>query len=114
MTKGCHGDASSGGFGDMDSDVKVVGNLGEPVADVALGAEPKLVAVGEPSSEGFTDEQTGGVVAGADGGGLIEQWSRIEDLKDLGWGRRMACWSESASSPESCPVPGWWMRCSSR
>ncbi|MEZ5374075.1 MAG: hypothetical protein R2704_15370 [Microthrixaceae bacterium] len=50
--------AGSGlGFGDVDGDVEVGGDVGEAVADVAWGAEPELVAVGEPGGEGFADEQ---------------------------------------------------------
>lgn len=108
------GATGSGGFGDVDGDVEVIGDFGEPGADVALRAEPELVAVGESGGEGLADEKAAGAVAAADGGSLIEQRSGVEDLQDLGWGRRMACWSPSASSAESWPGPGWWTRCRSR
>ncbi|MGH9111865.1 MAG: hypothetical protein ACRDZN_06155 [Acidimicrobiales bacterium] len=99
----------------MDGDVEVGGDVGEAVADVSFGAEPELVAVGEARGEGLDDEQPAGAVAGADGGGLVEQRAGVEDLEDLGV--RIAWRSGSGSRsrmPVSWPVPGWWMRCRSR
>lgn len=50
------------------------------------GAEPQLLTVGEAGGEGFDDEEPAGLVAGADGGGLVEAAAGVEDVEASGWG----------------------------
>ena len=72
-----------GWLGDVDRDSQVGGDLGEADTDVALGAEPELMAVGESSGQCFAYEQTASLIPGADGRRLVEQRPGIEDLQDL-------------------------------
>ena len=69
---------------DVDCDAQLACSALEHAADVVGGTEPQPVAMSNTGGQGLSNEPPGAPKARRDGGGLVEQWPRVEDRKYLG------------------------------